>query len=142
MIALASDHAGFEYKEKIKTLLNSLGLAWKDFGTNSLESVDYPDFGHDAALAVSLGECDRGILVCGSGLGIGMAAGKHSGVRVAMCQTLEAARLSRLHNDANVLSLGARLNSWDEAAEMIRVWLATPFEGGRHERRVAKIDRT
>ncbi len=140
MIALASDHAGYEYKEKLKALLDSLRLAWKDFGTSSKESVDYPDFAHAAAEAVASGVCDRGIMVCGSGIGVGIAANRHTGVRAASCQTVEAAVLSRRHNDANVLAIGERLVDWPTAEEMTRRWLETPFEGGRHERRVAKIE--
>jgi ribose 5-phosphate isomerase B len=140
MIALASDHGGYEYKEKTKILLDTLGLPWKDFGTHSDESVDYPDFSHAAALAIVRGECDRGIFICGTGIGISLAANRHSGVRAAACQIPEAARLSRLHNNANVLALGQRLIDWETAEAMIRLWLETPFEGGRHERRIAKIE--
>lgn len=140
MIALASDHAGYDYKEKLKSLLDSLKLAWKDFGTFSKESVDYPDFAHAAAEAVAGGTCDRGILVCGSGIGVGIAANRHTGVRAASCQTVEAAILSRRHNNANILAIGERLVDWQTAEEMTRRWLETPFEGGRHERRVAKIE--
>ncbi len=139
MIALASDHAGFSYKEKIKTILNELQLPFTDFGTNSNESTDYPDYGHAAALAVSKGECDRGILVCGTGIGMSIVANKHTGVRAAACETIEAAELSRKHNDANVLCIGERLTTWDEAQAIVRIFLTTDFEGGRHERRVAKI---
>jgi ribose 5-phosphate isomerase B len=141
MIALAADHGGYRYKEKVKVLLDSLGLAWKDFGTDSDASVDYPDFAHAAAEAIVSGECDRGIFICGTGIGIGIAANKHHGIRAASCQVPEAARMSRLHNDANVLALGERLVSWEQAEEMIRLWLETPFEGGRHERRIAKIEK-
>jgi ribose 5-phosphate isomerase B len=139
MIALASDHAGFSYKEKIKTILDELQLPFADFGTNSNESTDYPDYGHAAALAVSKGECDRGILICGTGIGMSIVANKHAGVRAAACETIEAAELSRKHNDANVLCIGERLTTWDEAQAIVRVFLKTDFEGGRHERRVAKI---
>jgi ribose 5-phosphate isomerase B len=139
MIALASDHAGFSYKEKIKTILDELQLPFADFGTNSNESTDYPDYGHAAALAVSKGECDRGILICGTGIGMSIVANKHVGVRAAACETIEAAELSRKHNDANVLCIGERLTTWDEAQAIVRVFLKTDFEGGRHERRVAKI---
>ncbi len=139
MIALASDHAGYSYKEKIKTVLNELQLPYTDFGTNSNESTDYPDYGHAAALAVSKGECDRGILVCGTGIGMSIVANKHTGVRAAACETIEAAELSRKHNDANVLCIGERLTTWDEAQAIVKIFLTTDFEGGRHERRVAKI---
>ena len=140
MIALASDHGGFEFKERTKVLLDTLGLAWKDFGTDSDESVDYPDYAHAAAEAILRGECDRGIFICGTGIGISLAANRHPGIRAAACQIPEAARMSRLHNDANVLALGQRLIDWETAEAMIRIWLETPFEGGRHERRIKKIE--
>jgi ribose 5-phosphate isomerase B len=139
MIALASDHAGFSYKEKIKTILNEMQLPFTDFGTHSNESTDYPDYAHAASVAISKGECDRGILVCGTGIGMSIVANKHAGVRAAACETIEAAELSRKHNDANVLCLGERLTTWDEAQSIVKVFLQTEFEGGRHERRVAKI---
>ena len=140
MIALASDHAGFEYKEKIKALLDTIGEYWKDFGTHIPERCDYPEYAHLASQAITNGECARGIFVCGTGIGIGITANRHRGVRAASCQVIEAARMSRLHNDANVLAIGERLVSWDLAEEMIRVWLTTPFEGGRHISRIAKIE--
>ncbi len=139
MIALASDHAGFSYKEKIKTVLNEMQLQFEDFGTHSNESTDYPDYGHAAAVAVSKGDCDRGILICGTGIGMSIVANKHKGVRAAACETVEAAELSRKHNNANILCLGERLTTWDEAQAIVRMFLTTDFEGGRHERRVAKI---
>ena len=142
MIALAADHGGYNYKERVKALLDALGLEWKDFGTDSEESVDYPDFAHTAAEAIQRGECDRGIFICGTGIGISLAANRHRGVRAAACQVPEAARMSRLHNDANVLALGERLVDWPLAEQMIRIWLETPFEGGRHERRIGKIELT
>ena len=142
MIALASDHGGYDYKERIKHLLDALGFSWRDFGAVSEESVDYPDFAHAAAEAIQQGECDRGIFVCGTGIGISLAANRHRGIRAAACQIIEAARMSRLHNDANVLAIGQRLIPWETAEQMIRVWLETPFEGGRHERRVEKIELT
>lgn len=140
MIALAADHAGFDYKERIKDLLEARGLAYLDVGTFSAERCDYPDFAHAAARSIERGECDRAILVCGSGIGIGIAANRHAGVRAATCQTVEAARLSRLHNDANALAIGRRLLTWDEAAAIIEAWLDTPFEGGRHTHRIRKIE--
>ncbi len=140
MLALASDHAGFHYKEKIKGLLEQeLQLEYKDFGAYSDASCDYPDYAYVAAKAVGTGECDRGILVCGTGIGMDMVANKAQNVRSALCMTVEMAELSRKHNDANVLSFGARLLDWDTAEKIIHVWLSTPFEGGRHERRVQKI---
>ncbi len=139
MIAIASDHAGFRYKEEVKELLTAEGLAFEDFGTASEASVDYPDFAHAAAEAVTRGKCDRGIFVCGSGIGVSIVANKHAGVRAAACESVEAATLSRKHNNANVLCFGERLVPWETAAAMIRAFLTTPFEGGRHERRVEKI---
>src|SRR5271169_157702 len=132
MIALASDHAGFSYKEKIKIILDEMQLQFTDFGTHSNESTDYPDYGHAAAQAVSKGECDRGILVCGTGIGMSIVANKHKGVRAAACETVEAAELSRKHNDANILCLGERLTTWEEAQAIVRIFLKNEFEGGRH----------
>jgi len=139
MIALASDHAGYEYKERIKKLLDEMGLPYEDFGTHTPESTDYPDYGHAASDAIASHRADRGILVCGSGIGMSMVSNKHSGVRAAMCESTEAARLARQHNDANVLTIGARLTPWSKAVEIIKVFLSTQFEGGRHQRRVEKI---
>jgi ribose 5-phosphate isomerase B len=139
MIALASDHAGFRYKEKIKELLKSLDLQYRDFGTDSPEPTDYPDFAHAAAEAITRGECDRGIMVCGSGIGMDIVANKSKGVRAALCTTIDLAKLSRSHNDANVLVLGERLTDWPTVENIVRVWLETQFEGGRHDRRVKKI---
>ena len=140
MIALASDHAGFEYKEKVKNILNQLHLEYKDFGTDSSEPCDYPDFAYAGARAVGSGECDKGILICGSGIGMDIVANKVENVRSALCANVEMAELSRRHNDANVLTIGERLTSWDVTEKMIRIWLSTPFEGEeRHERRVSKI---
>jgi ribose 5-phosphate isomerase B len=139
-ISLGTDHAGFCYKEKVKELLASLGHEVKDFGTWSEEPVDYPLFIRPAAQAVANGECDRGIVFGGSGNGEAMAANKVRGVRCALCWNEESAKLSRLHNDANVLSLGQRMISEELALEIVRIWLTTPFEGGRHARRIAQLD--
>ncbi|HEY2714010.1 MAG TPA: ribose 5-phosphate isomerase B [Chthoniobacterales bacterium] len=139
-IALGSDHAGFRYKEKIKELLKSLGHEVEDFGTTSEQPVDYPKFIRPAAEAVARGECDRGIVFGGSGNGEAMVANKVHGVRCALCWNEESARLSRQHNDANVLSLGERMISQDLALQIARVWLTTDFEGGRHVARVAQLD--
>ena len=139
MLALASDHAGFEYKERIKPVLDELGCSYKDFGTTSAESTDYPDWAHRACQTITSGECDRGILICGTGIGMSIVANKHKGVRAAACESTTAARLSRQHNNANVLALGARVTGWDSAVDIVRIFLATSFEGGRHERRVKKI---
>jgi ribose 5-phosphate isomerase B len=139
MLALASDHAGFEFKQKAGKLLEELGVPYKDFGTNSPEATDYPDWAHRAAEAVSKGECDRGILICGTGIGMSITADKHKGIRAAACESATAARLSRLHNNANILTLGERLVGWECVVDIIKTFLTTPFEGGRHERRVNKI---
>ena len=139
MIALGADHAGYEVKEKIKTMLKSLGLDVQDFGTNSIESTDYPDYAHKVAEAVSSGKVERGILVCGTGIGMSIAANKHKGVRAAVVESVEAIKLARQHNDANILALGARITPWDKAQEIVKIFLSTAFEGGRHQRRVEKI---
>src|SRR4051812_36027847 len=139
-IALGSDHAGFEYKERIKQLLGELGHEVHDFGTNSTAPVDYPDFIRPAAEAVARGECDRAIVLGGSGNGEAIVANKVRGIRCALCWNEESARLSRQHNDANVLSVGARMIPIELALRIVELWLVTPFEGGRHARRIAKIE--
>lgn len=139
MIALGADHAGYEYKEKIKELLKSLGYEFHDFGTQSKESTDYPDYAHTVAEAVSSGKAEYGILVCGTGIGMAIVANKHNGIRAANIESIEAAKMAREHNNANVLAIGARLTAWDRAQEIIKTFLSTPFEGGRHQRRVDKI---
>src|SRR5437764_13490782 len=138
--AIGSDHAGFDYKENIKALLNELGHEVRDFGTFSSEPVDYPLFIRPVAEAVGHGEFDRGIVLGGSGNGEAMVANKVRGVRCALCWSLESARLSRQHNDANVLSLGERMMSEDLALRIVHLWLSTPFEGGRHIARIQKIE--
>ena len=139
-ISLGTDHAGFRYKEKVKTLLTELGHEVMDFGTWSEESVDYPLFIRPAAEAVAEGQCERGIVFGGSGNGEAMAASKVRGVRCALCWNEESARLSRQHNDANVLSMGERLISEEMALAIVRIWLTTAFEGGRHSRRIAQLE--
>ena len=140
-IGIGSDHAGFEYKERIKQLLRELGHEVRDFGTDSaVEPVDYPDYIRPVAEAVARGELERGIVLGGSGNGEAIVANRVRGVRCALCWNLESARLGREHNDANVLSLGQRMLPVDLALEIVRVWLATPFAGGRHERRIREID--
>lgn len=139
-IAIGSDHAGFEYKEKIKALLTSLGHEVKDFGTHSAEPVDYPIYIRPVAEAVARGEFERGIVLGGSGNGEAMAANKVKGVRCALCWNLESAQLSRRHNDANVLSLGQRMISLELALQIVEVWLKTPFDGGRHQKRIQQIE--
>lgn len=139
-IALASDHAGFGYKQRIHALLESLGHEVHDCGTSSAEPVDYPLFIRPAAEAVSNGECERGIVLGGSGNGEAIVANKVRGVRCALCWSLDTARWSREHNDANVLSIGQRTIPIELALEIVRLWLDTPFAGGRHARRVAEIE--
>ena len=139
-ISLGSDHAGFRYKEKVKAFLTELGHEVKDFGTFSEEPVDYPVFIRPAAEAVARGECDRGIVFGGSGNGEAMVANKVHGVRCALCWNEEVARLSRQHNDANVLSIGQRVIAEDLMLEIVRVWFDTPFEGGRHQKRVEQLN--
>jgi ribose 5-phosphate isomerase B len=141
MIAVASDHAGFEYKEQIKHLLESLKEEYTDFGAHGSESTDYPDWGHAASEAVSSGRCQIGILVCGTGIGMAIVANKHRGVRAAACATTTQARLARAHNNANVLALGQRISGWETVRDIVQTFLATPFEGGRHQKRIDKIDR-
>ncbi|HVS03602.1 MAG TPA: ribose 5-phosphate isomerase B [Thermoanaerobaculia bacterium] len=139
-VALASDHAGFRYKQRIAELLRQEGHEVVDFGTDSEESVDYPRFVRPAAEAVARGDCARGVVLGGSGNGEAMAANRVRGVRCALCWSAESAELARRHNDANVLSLGERLLPWELVREILRIWLQTPFDGGRHARRVAQLD--
>ncbi len=139
-IAIASDHAGFRYKERIAALLQDKGHQVRDFGTDSTDPVDYPEFVGAAARAVANGECDRGIVLGGSGNGEAMVANRYKGVRCALCWNVESARLARSHNDANVLALGERLLTEALALEIVDVWLATEFEGGRHLKRIKQID--
>lgn len=139
-IAMGSDHAGFEYKEKIKALLAQLGHGIKDFGTHSNESVDYPAFIRPVAEAVARGEFGRGIVLGGSGNGEAIVANKVRGIRCGLCWNTESARLNRQHNDANMLALGQRMMSAETALEIVKVWLETAFEGGRHARRIQQIE--
>lgn len=138
-IALGADHRGVEVKEAIKALLTRLGHAVKDFGTQDTGSCDYPDFALAAARAVSQRECERGILVCNSGIGMSIAANKVRGVRAALCHDVKAAEMSRRHNDANVLCMGAEWLPTGGLTAIVETWLRTPFEGDRHERRLRKI---
>jgi len=139
-IALASDHAGFRYKEEIRKVLISQGHETIDFGTHSEESVDYPLFIRPAAAAVARGECERGIVLGGSGNGEAMVANRILGIRCALCWSAESAELARRHNDANMISLGQRLIGLETALEIVRIWLTAPFDGGRHLRRIRQID--
>ncbi len=140
VIGIGSDHAGFELKEHVKEVLSDEGYVFKDYGTHSADSVDYPDFAHAVAGEVSSGKLKYGILICGSGNGISMAANKHPNVRCALCWNREIARLARLHNDANILSMPGRFIEKEEAVETVRIFFGTSFEGGRHQKRIDKIN--
>lgn len=139
IVALGADHAGFALKEALKRTLDARGVAWRDFGTTGEQSVDYPDYAAQVGHAVAGGEAERGILVCGSGVGMAIAANKVPGVRAAMLTDPAATALAREHNDLNVLTLAGRLISPEAAAAIVDAFLTTPFAGGRHERRVEKI---
>ncbi len=138
-IGIASDHAGFDFKEKLKKDLQDSGYNIEDYGTDSNESTDYPDYAHPLAEAVEKGIHQFGITLCGSGNGINMTANKHQGIRAALCWNKEIAQLARLHNNANICSLPARFISYNQAREIIELFINTSFEGGRHQRRIEKI---
>ena len=140
-IPIAADHAGFEMKEKLVSLLRNLGYEPDDLGARSADPSDYPDYAHPVAHAVSSGKAKRGVLLCGSGIGMDIVANRHPHVRAALAWNSEIAQLSRKHNDSNILVLPSRFMSEEEAERSLRAWLETDFEGGRHERRVEKIDR-
>lgn len=140
VVALGADHAGFPLKEDLKGWSISGGYDVVDLGTQSAESVDYPDFAVAVAGAVTVGKADRGVLVCGTGIGMAMAANKVPGVRAAACSDAFSARMSREHNDANILALGARITAREAAIEILEIWLGAEFAGGRHARRVEKVD--
>jgi ribose 5-phosphate isomerase B len=140
LIAIGSDHAGLELKEEVVRLLSELKYDVTDFGACRPESVDYPDFGEKVADAVSSGKAERGILICGTGIGMSIVANKFPHVRAALCGELFSAKMSRMHNNANILVLAGRIIGKDLAKEMVRVWMETEFEGGRHQRRIDKID--
>lgn len=140
VIPIGADHAGFELKERLKQELQKLGYEPLDLGTHSADSTDYPDYAHPVARQVETGAAKRGILLCGTGLGMAYAANRHHGVRAAVVWTPEVAKLARAHNDSNVLVLPARFVTEADGLEILRAWLTTPFEGGRHERRVHKIE--
>lgn len=139
MIALGADHAGWELKEELKAWLLEQGHQILDFGTHSPDSVDYPDYAGQVAEAVAAGKAERGVLVCGTGIGMAMTANKVPGVRAAFCPDLYTARMSREHNDANVLTFGGRLMGRELALEILQMWLKSEFQGGRHSRRLGKI---
>ena len=138
-IAIGSDHAGYDYKEDLISLLEGKGLLFKDFGTHSKDSVDYPDFAHPVANAVEKGEAAFGILLCGSANGVAITANKHQGVRAAICWGEELAKLAREHNDANIICIPARFVREGDAEKMVALFMTTDFEGGRHANRVKKI---
>ena len=139
MIAIACDHGGYALKEAVKAHLDELGLAWRDFGTNSTDSCDYPDYAAPAARAVASGECDRGIVICTTGIGVSIVANKIPGVRCALCSDPLSAEMTRRHNDTNMLAMGAGIIGQNLALRIVDTWLGTAFEGGRHQRRVDKI---
>lgn len=139
-IAIGCDHAGFRYKEKVKTFVAARGHEVIDFGTHSTDPVDYPDFVRPVATAVASGTAERGVVLGGSGNGEAMVANRVAGIRCALCWNVESVRLARAHNDANVLALGERLLDWDSVEAILDAWLTTDFEAGRHARRIAKID--
>ncbi len=138
-IAVGSDHAGYRLKEALKKVLKEEGLKFIDVGTESEDSVDYPDFAHEVAQLVSQGKAEKGLLICGTGLGMAIVANKHKGVRATPCTDILSAKLSREHNDSNILCLGSRLISPYHAEEILKTWLNTSFLGGRHQRRLNKI---
>lgn len=139
-VAIASDHAGVVLKDALKSFLESENIAVTDFGTTGSDSVDYPDFAHAVADAVASHGADRGVLVCGSAIGMAIAANRHKGVRAAVIRDGYDARMSREHNDTNVACFGARVTPVEQVKELLKLWLTTPFEGGRHQKRVDKID--
>ena len=139
-IAIGCDHAAYEVKNKIKKLLNSFEYEVIDLGTDNEDSVDYPIYGHAVARKVAKKEVDRGIVICGSGIGISIAANKVKGIRAALCTTMSHAELSRKHNDSNILALGARLTEYNKIESIVKIWLKTQFEGGRHLDRIKMIE--
>ena len=140
-VAIAGDHGGFELKELLKEYILKYGVDVIDLGTDGCASVDYPDFGARAGIAVADGEADGAIVICGSGIGISIAANKIPGVRAALCWDTFTAEMSRKHNDSNVLALGGRVTTFDRAVGMVDLWLTTPFDGGRHQARIDKLDK-
>ena len=141
-IAIGADHGGFQLKEKVARMLEQLGHRVEDTGCHSSDSVDYPDFADPVVAKVADGECDRGILICGTGIGMSLAANRNRKIRAANCHDEYTARMSREHNDANILCLGARVIGEGVAVDLVKVWLDTPFAGGRHQQRIAKFSDT
>jgi ribose 5-phosphate isomerase B len=140
MIAIGSDHAGFEFKSRICKLLYDLGENYIDFGTFSSESCDYPDYAKLVVNSIIQKKCDKGILVCGSGIGMSITANRYKGIRATLCWSEEVAKISKTHNDSNILALAERFTPWIETEKIVKVWLKTNFEGGRHINRINKID--
>ena len=138
-VAIGSDHGGYDLKEEVIDLLEELDVDYKDFGTDSTESVDYPDYATPVSKAVAKGEYDKGILICGTGIGMSIAANKVSGIRAALCHDVFSARATRQHNDSNVLTMGSRVIGSELAREIVSTWLDADFDGGRHQRRIDKI---
>ncbi len=138
-VAIGCDHAGVSLKNEILPVLKELAVEWKDFGTTTEESVDYPDFGERVSEEVSKNNVERGILICGTGIGMSIVANKFPGIRAALCHDSYSAEMSRLHKDANLLVLPGRIIDKETAKEIVRIWFATPFEGGRHQKRLDKI---
>ncbi len=138
-LALGCDHGGFPLMQEVKKHLDSQGISYTDFGTYSEDSCDYPDYAEKAAMAVKNGECDKGILICGTGIGISIAANKIPGIRAALCADSYSAEMTRRHNDANMLAMGARVTGAGQALKIVDTFLSTDFEGGRHAKRIAKI---
>lgn len=138
-VAIGCDHAGVSLKNEILPVLKELAVEWKDFGTTTEESVDYPDFGERVSEEVSKNNVERGILICGTGIGMSIVANKFPGIRAALCHDSYSAKISRLHNDANLLVLPGRLIDKETAKKIVRIWFTTPFEGGRHQKRLDKI---
>lgn len=139
-IAVGADHGGYELKEKIKPYIQELGYEFQDFGTHDTNSIDYPLIAKEVARKVAEKEFDRGIIVCGSGLGVAIAANKVKGIRAVTCSDTYCAKMSRLHNDANVLTMGGRVINSELACEIVKIWLETEFEGGRHQKRVDMLE--
>ena len=139
-IAIGSDHGGYDLKAEVIELLEELGVEYKDFGTDSTDSVDYPDYATPVAEAVAADEYDKGILICGTGIGMSIAANKVSGIRAALCHDVFSARATRQHNDSNVLAMGGRIVGAELAKAIVKAWLDAEFEGGRHQRRIDKIN--
>ncbi len=140
-VAIAADHGGYRLKEEVKKELEAMGIPYEDFGTHSPDSVDYPDYAWPVAKGVASGQFDRGILICGTGIGMSIAANKVRGIRCALVHDAFSARATREHNDSNVLALGERVIGPGLARDIVRIWLTTPYEGGRHQRRIEKIER-